>query len=114
MHEIGTLYKIVKSVEKIAIENKATKVEFIALDIGELTGMMPIFFENYYPIVIEDKPMFNGSTLKMTEIAGEGICNNCGEKYNIKAYEGACPVCGSRDKEILSGRELLIHEIGIR
>ncbi|MBO4446484.1 MAG: hydrogenase maturation nickel metallochaperone HypA [Clostridia bacterium] len=113
MHEIGTLYEIVKSVEKVAIDNHAQKVEFIELDLGELTGMLPIFFEKYYPIVIEERPLFKNSSLKINEIKGEGVCNNCGKHYNIRQYEGTCPKCSSRDKQILSGRELLIKQIGI-
>ena len=113
MHEIGTLYEVIKCVEHVALENHAKKVEFIGLDVGELSGMMPLFFERYYPIVIEDKPLFDGSYLKITESQGEGVCNDCGTHYNVRANEGFCPACRSRDKRILSGQELLITEVGI-
>ena len=40
-----------------------------------------------------------------------GLCENCGQVYNIVENKGVCPKCGSRDKEILCGREFNIKEL---
>ena len=111
MHEIGTLYKVVETAESYAEQNRATQVLSITLDVGELSGMLPYFFESYYPIVIQNHPLLHGSKLILQTTPGIGHCNACGENYNVAKHEGECPCCGSRDKRILTGRSLFIKDI---
>lgn len=113
MHEIGVLTKAIGIVEDVAKKNNVTKVSYITLEIGELTGYVPVFFEKYFPIVTEDKPLFEGTELRMESIRGEGLCENCDSLYNVMKNEGKCPKCGSRSKKILGGTEFRIKEIGI-
>lgn len=114
MHEIGILCQVVREVERVAKENHVDKVDGVVLQIGELTGMVPSFFEDYYDMVTEDHPVVAGSQLGVEIIPGEGRCRDCGQVYNVAACEGACPDCGSRDKDILSGTQFLIKEIIVR
>lgn len=111
MHEIGTLYEAVKTVERVAKENDIEKVAYISLEIGELTGLLPVFFEKYYSVVTLDKPMFKNSELKIKVIPGEALCNNCHSLFNVMKNEGCCPKCSSRDKLILGGQDFIIKEI---
>lgn len=111
MHELGVLTQVVKDVEDIARDNNLDKVAGVVLDIGELTGMMPFFFEEYYDMVTEGHPILEGSKVIIEETPGVGRCSDCGEEYNVARCEGECPKCGSRYKEILSGTDFLIKEI---
>ena len=113
MHEIGVLSKAVELAEKTAMENHAERIHFVTLEIGELTGYIPVFFEKYFPIVTEDKPLFQGARLQLQIVKGEGLCEACETLYNIMKCEGKCPKCGSRSKKILGGTEFLVKEIGI-
>ena len=113
MHEIGVLYEIVKTAERVAIENNASSVSFITIEVGELSGYLPIFFEQYFSIVTEDKELFKDCDLRIIQETGEGLCTDCNSLYNIMRHEGQCPKCGSRNKTVLSGQKLLIREIGI-
>lgn len=113
MHEIGTLYKIVETVEEIAEANDVRKVKSVTVDLGELTGMLPYFFYEYYPMIVEDHPILKDSVLHLNRVPGEGVCNQCGAHYNIAQCEGKCPCCHSWDKTILSGRELVIRNIEV-
>lgn len=111
MHEIGALCQVVTEVEKVAAANGIQHVDGVVLTIGELTGMMPYFFEEYYDMVTEDHPTVKDSELRIETVPGTGICLHCGHKYNIAENEGTCPRCGSRRKKILSGMEFMIKEI---
>ena len=51
------------------------------------------------------------SRLQIDVMPGNGLCENCGQVYNIVENKGVCPKCGSRDKEILCGREFNIKEL---
>lgn len=112
MHEIGVLEEAVKTVERIAKENQIDKIRFITLEIGELTGYMPVFFEKYFPVVVENRPVLKNAELRMQIVKGEAICDECQSLYNVMKNEGCCPKCKSRSKKILGGQEFLIKDIG--
>lgn len=112
MHEISVLYKAVELAEQTAKDNDIRKISYITLEVGELSGYLPIFFEKYFPVVIENRPVFEGCELKMITARGEGLCLDCSAIYNVMRCEGRCPKCGSRYKKILGGQQFLLKEIG--
>ncbi len=113
MHEIAVLMKACDMAEQIAKDNRIRRIAYLRLEVGELTGYLPVFFEKYYPIAIEGRPVFEGSELIIDEVRGEGMCNACHSLYNIMKHEGRCPKCGSRDKTILGGQTFKIKDIGV-
>lgn len=112
MHEIGVLTKAVDMVEEIAVNHNVSHVGYITLEIGELSGYLPVFFEKYFPIVVEERPLFAGTELRMNMIKGEALCNECSTLYNVMKNEGKCPCCGSREKTVLGGEQFIVKEIG--
>lgn len=112
MHEISVLKKAVDMAEETAKENGIERIVYITLEVGELTGYLPVFFYKYYPIVIENRPILEGSELKIITVTGEALCEDCQAMYNVMKAEGVCPSCGSRRKKILGGQQFSLKEIG--
>lgn len=112
MHEIGALHQAVKLVDKVARENQVDKVTYITLEIGELTGFLPVFFEKYFSVVAEEFPIVKDTELRMSIVRGQAVCSECDTLYNVMRCEGACPKCGSREKKILGGTEFKVKDIG--
>ena len=73
---------------------------------------MPVFFEKYFPIVTENRPVFEGAELRIQTVRGQALCAECQTLYNVMRQEGKCPKCGSRDKKILGGQQFLVKDIG--
>ena len=44
MHELGTVFYVIREVEQVVEENHMTKVASVTLEIGEVSGIIP-----YYP-----------------------------------------------------------------
>ena len=114
MHEISVLKKAVDLAEQTAVGNNIDKIAYITLEVGELSGYLPVFFEKYFDIVIEDRPVFDGAELRIETARGEGLCLDCYAMYNIAMHEGICPKCGSRNKKVLGGQQFLLKEIGFK
>lgn len=112
MHEIGVLTKAVDLVENVAKDNHLDHISYITLEIGELSGYLPVFFEKYFPVVTEDRPLFRDTELHIQTVLGQGLCTDCDTLYNIMKCEGRCPKCGSRDKKVLGGQQFLVKDIG--
>lgn len=113
MHELNVMLQVIDEVEDIAKENKLNHVTGIVLEIGELSSVLPHFLEEYFPLMIEDKSMFNDCKLIIERVEGIGECLKCGFRYNVVKENGICPKCGYNHKKILQGRDFVIKEIQI-
>lgn len=111
MHEIGLLYSIAETAEKCAEENKASSVESIWVEVGELAGVLPDIFTGYFRYVADQYPLLKQAELKIRTIPGEAVCMKCGKMYNVMRNEGRCPSCGAADKKIMSGQNMVIRRI---
>lgn len=99
------------SVEQVAKANHVKKIRSVEVELGELSGMLPVFFEDYYEPATEHRQILKGSKLHIRMIPGEALCQDCQTLYNVMRFEGACPKCGSRNKKILGGQQFLIKNI---
>lgn len=113
MHELGVMFKVLDTVEGIAAAQGVDKVSAIVLDIGELSSVIPMFIEDYYPLMIENRPLFKDCELVIERTEGIAECVNCGQKYNVIEYDGHCPCCNTFEKKVLQGTDFLIKEIQI-
>jgi len=110
MHEIGVLFEVVKSVERLAKENDVEKIETLVLQIGELSSMIPKYMKTLYPAAIEGT-ILQGSKLEIEILPANGLCKDCNKVFNLMENKGTCPLCGNENFELLSGKELFIKEI---
>ena len=113
MHEMGVLLNIVDTVEEVARQNQVKKIHELALDVGELTGVMPQYMDACWSAVQEQYPLFAGTHLKMNVIKGRGICNECGKCYDLVEHNGVCPGCKASRYRVISGDELIIKDIAV-
>lgn len=111
MHEIGVLYKMVQQAEKAARAEGCTKIRTIHAEVGELSGILPVFLDRYFPVVIDNREMFQNCRLQYTIIPAKGLCRDCQTMYDIARQKGACPRCGSRNKKILGGTGFCLKSI---
>lgn len=114
MHEMGLLHKIVMSVRTAATENNVSHIEAIELDIGELSGILPVFLRFYFEPFTRNDPLFHGTELVINSIPGTGFCTKCQKTHPITNFGLPCPHCGSMDVRIASGREVIIRNILVK
>ena len=110
MHEIGVLIEIVKSVERFANDNDVEKIETLVLQIGELSSMIPKYMKSLYPVAIEGT-ILEGSVLDIEILPANGLCKDCKKVFHLTENKGICPKCGSKNVELLGGKEFFIKEI---
>ena len=73
MHELGVLFQAVKTVNRIAEENRIGKVAYMTLEIGESSGFLPVFFKKLFPVAIEKFPVLAEAELRMEVVPGKGL-----------------------------------------
>ena len=110
MHEMTLAIQAIRNVLEFAAENDIDEIDTVVLEIGELSLVVPEYMEEAWKAASQ-RTMLENTRLRIDVTPGNGICGGCGKVYNIVANKGVCPDCGSRDKEILCGREFNIKEL---
>lgn len=111
MHELGVICKVIETVDEICEKDNIPYVSQITLEIGELSGIVPLYIENCFPAVTFNKERFKETKLKIEVVEGTAKCKKCGTEFNVVKHEGYCPKCDSFDKDVLSGLDFMIKEI---
>lgn len=73
MHELGILNHVVRTVNRIADENKIEVIEYITLEVGEASGCVPVFLDKLFPIAIEKQSRMKNTELKIVMAEGKGL-----------------------------------------
>lgn len=110
MHEVGVMIEVIKTVENFARKNNLTKIDTLVLQIGQLSSIIPRYIEACYPAAV-DGTMLQDTKLEIEILPGNGICRKCSKVFNLIENDNICPKCGSKDWEILCGKEFMIKEI---
>jgi hydrogenase nickel incorporation protein HypA/HybF len=110
VHELGVVIEVVKTVGDFAKKNNVQQIQTVVLQIGELSSMVPKYIEDCFPMAIEGTILQN-SKLEIEVLPGNALCSSCGKVFNVLQSENVCPGCGSKDREIISGKEFMIKEI---
>ncbi len=73
MHELGVLNQIVRTVVRIAKENKIKKIKFVTIEVGRDSSFVPMFLEKLYPVAIDQIDLMNESELKIVMVDGRSL-----------------------------------------
>ena len=111
MHELGTVFYVIKEVEKLCDENELTKVGSVTLQIGEVSGIIPEYIVDCWNWAIKESKYMQEAELRIEPIEAVTLCTDCGEEYSTVKYAKICPRCGSERTYLLRGNEYAIKEI---
>ncbi|MGI5979423.1 MAG: hydrogenase maturation nickel metallochaperone HypA [Oscillospiraceae bacterium] len=111
MHELSVMMEVIRIVDETAKENELDSLKAVVLQVGELSAVVPIFLQEYWPMLTADKPLYKDTELIIETIPGIARCKRCGTEFNVVKNEGWCPNCASFEKDLVSGREFAIKEL---
>ena len=119
MHEFSVMSQIVKSVMEEARSRRASRVESVALELGEFTMLGHDQLRFAFNVLSKDT-ILEGAVLDLRTIKGEVECR-CGFKGEASPSEDSphqlaasfeCPRCGELAR-VTGGRDCLIRNISM-
>lgn len=113
MHELGIVFEVIDSVEKMAKENNVKKVVEITMEIGEVSTVIPSYFEECFSWAIQKHEILKDCKLEIVVLEGRTFCNDCKKTYSTVKYGKKCPYCNSENTYLLTGEELSIRDIKV-
>ena len=111
MHELGTIYYVIDTVEKLMVENDLKIVGSITLEVGEVSGIIPEYLADFWLYAREKTEHFKETELKIEKLDAVTYCQNCTKTYPTMQYAKICPYCKSSNTFLVTGNEYIIKEI---
>lgn len=111
MHELGIVFHIIGSVERVVAENQLEKVTAVVLELGEVSGVVPDYLADCWKWAAAKEELVSGSELKIETLPAITHCDGCGRDYPTVAHGRTCPRCRSENTWLLAGTEVNIKEI---
>ena len=111
MHELGTIHYVIDTVEKLAVENRLTRIGSVTLQVGEVSGIIPRFLTDYWEYAKKKTDYLWDAELKIETIEAVTYCQACGKTYPTVKYAKICPYCQSDNTFLVTGNEYVIKEI---
>lgn len=110
MHELSIAQALVEQVEKIVLAEGALRANKVMIAVGAMSGADPEALRGAFPLVAE------GTSAEEAELLVEVVparvrCRACGSESLAENYFVGCAVCGSREVELISGRELHVQSV---
>ena len=111
MHELGVVFHCIKQINEIAAENNVKKINSVTIQIGEVSTVIPYYFEDCWNWAIKKEPVLEGSKLIIETVDAVTHCEDCLKDYPTVQHGKICPHCGSENTFLLQGNEIYIKQI---
>lgn len=111
MHELGIVFHIIKTVEKVGAENALTKVASVTLELGEVSGVVEDYLRDCWKWAVNRSDLMKEAALKVETIPAVTFCEDCKKTYETVKYGRICPHCESEHTYLVTGNEMNIKEI---
>lgn len=111
MHELGIVFHIIRSVERVAAENGLRRVSSVTLELGEVSGIIPSYLTDCWTWACAKNDLMRGAELVIEQVDAVTLCEACGRTYATVEHGRVCPHCGSDRTYLLQGNETNILEI---
>ncbi len=109
MHELSVVIETFDLLEEIMKEQNLKKVTAVNIECGELSGILPDYFEECWNVARQEG-VFNNTQLNLIRIPAVARCT-CGTEYEMLKNSRICPKCSKSDYKVIRGREFNILSI---
>lgn len=116
MHELAVTKSILQLALQHAAQHNAREVLSIHLLIGEMRNLEEDWIQRYFDYISKGTPA-EKAKIKVRKSPLRFECRQCRQQFPDKPQPDqrlVCPVCGSAEFDLLSGRELVVEKLEIR
>ncbi len=112
MHELSIAQNIIDIVGRYVPPAEQERVRKVTVRLGALAGVVPDSLAFCFTAIIHHTPLAN-AVMEMEHVPFTVACRSCNRTSATEPGIVLCPLCGSRDTEIMSGTELQVVSLEV-
>lgn len=114
MHELSVTQNILEIALDYARRNGAARIAAIHLTIGEISDFEDEWLQRYFDFVSRGT-IAAGARLVIQRVPGRLKCARCSSIFLLDkdTWDTTCPSCGSKETELISGREFRVESLEV-
>jgi len=109
MHEFSLCQSVISIAKKAAIDN-SKEVSKVVVKIGNLAGVDIESLEFWFPVAAKES-ILEQAKLEIIHEQAIAKCKTCEHEFELTKLYEQCPNCGSFEKDILKGKDMLVESI---
>jgi hydrogenase nickel incorporation protein HypA/HybF len=110
MHELSLAEEMLQMIAGVI--GSGSRLERVNIVIGPLSGVSADSLRFCFTELAAMRG-FGSPDLVVDETAASIRCRSCGLSYEVHEFTEGCPVCGSLERDILSGMECTLESIEV-
>lgn len=110
MHEISVCQSMLKTLESELGNEQMSNLKTIKLKVGEISGIEIPLLESAFAAVTEGSK-YEKLSMEIQGVPVKAYCSNCQKDFRVYKHRFICPICDTPSADIVSGEELLIHQV---
>ena len=111
MHEVAIMESMHEQLTALAREHGASRVRRVAVEIGELSNVVPEMLEQAFLAFREVEPLLAEADLEIRRIPVRVRCRSCKQETDPEGFKMRCGACGSTGVDVIQGEELLLRDV---
>ncbi|GAB6178346.1 hydrogenase maturation nickel metallochaperone HypA [Desulfobaculum senezii] len=111
MHELAIVTSILEIAKQEASKYDAKRITRVRLKVGEMSCLEARTLTSCFEICAEGTPA-QGAELIVNTVPVTWKCKNCQNEFE-EPVDYACPSCGSKTLDMMTGRELLVESLDV-
>lgn len=111
MHETSIVNSIFKTLEQEFDAEKLHTMSCVYVKVGILSNIEPRLLYNAYEAFHLTKPNYHNTKLHIEMVELKIQCESCNHITDVKNYKFLCDNCQKPSKNIIQGKEMLIHKV---
>lgn len=113
MHELAICQSLLAQVEAVARENEAESVSVITVELGPLSGIVPVLLKRTFAVARRGT-LAEAAKLVIEETQPRIRCRSCGTEATVPQNRLLCPACGDFHVALIGGDELILKTVALR
>lgn len=109
MHEFSLCQSVINIAEKTP-KDSSKQIAKVIVKIGTLAGVDVESFEFWFPVAAKDS-VLKQAKLEIIHEQAIAKCKACEHEFELTKLYEQCPNCGSFEKDILKGKDMLVESI---
>lgn len=110
MHELSLVQGVLNVALRSAKQGGAKRILAVYVKVGAYSDVVPSYMDECFKLLSRDT-MAQDARLVVEEIPVTIRCNECGAENGVERRANCCPVCGSRNITMLTGRECYVDRL---